>query len=112
MAHTHKKRSIIIVIAIIMVALICSVLILELSFWDVFLAIPEVISFFVSRFLPPDFSNLAFYMPVIMDTVYFAITATSISTVFSFILAALMSERINPNQALRVITQGFTSFLI
>lgn len=111
MLNAQKKRTVLLIIVGTIVAVIGSAFLLELSFSGIITALPKFIVFFVTRFLPPDFSEISIYIPVIMETVYFSIATTSVSTVLSLILAGLMSERLNPRQSVRVLVRGLTSFL-
>lgn len=72
---------------------------------------PRFLSFFVNKFLCPDFTNVNQYIPAVIDTVLFAIIGTYISTVLAFLLGFLMSDITNPIKPLRFIARAFVSFV-
>lgn len=92
-------------------AIVVSFRYLEISIPDLVMGGPAFISFFVSKFLLPDFTNIAQYIPAVMDTVLFAIVGTYISTFLAFVLGLLMSEISNPIMPLRFCARAFVSFL-
>lgn len=104
----HKKL-IITLILILLFGISC--LYLEINLVDMVLGIPTFVSFFVKKFLPPDFSNISQYVPAVMKTVLFAIVGTYVSTFFSLLCGMLMSEMTNPIQPLRMFVRALISFL-
>jgi phosphonate transport system permease protein len=84
---------------------------LNISLKDMALAAPSFISFFVKNFLPPNFKNIASYVPLIMDTIFFALAGTCISSVVAVVTGFLMSTRINGTASLRIATQFLMSIL-
>ncbi len=84
---------------------------LGISLPDLLFSLPQFLLFFVRRFLPPDFSGAAAYVPTVLQTLAFTVVSTAISTLLSFLLGILMSENTNPAAPLRAAARGFVSFL-
>ena len=94
------------------------VITIVLSFWylqiniaDVFLAFPRFISFFVERFMPPNFAAIPINMNLIVETVFFAIVGTGFSSVLSLVFGLLLSEKTNSIAWLRSVVRFFLSLL-
>lgn len=83
---------------------------LEISVTDLITSFPEFIGFFLSKFLPPDFSDTATFIPAVLDTVFFSIVATYISSAFAIFFGLMMSEVINPIRWLRLVFRSIASF--
>ncbi len=83
---------------------------LEISPMDLLLSFPDFISFFTANFLPPNFSDWQEFLPSVLDTIFFAIVATYISTFFAMFFGLMMSELVNPFKPLRVVFRGIVSF--
>jgi phosphonate transport system permease protein len=58
-------------------------------------AFPDFGAFFADRFIPPDFGNVASYLPLIVETVLFAVVGTYISAVLALVFGLLLSEKTN-----------------
>lgn len=101
----------IITFIIILILLFASCAFLNIQFIDVLRGGPSFINFFVTKFIPPDFSNFAQYIPAVIDTVLFAIVGTYISTLIAFILGLMMSDISNPFAPLRFCARAFVSFI-
>lgn len=99
------------IFAVLCISLLMSFLYLEINTQDVVMGGPAFLSFFVSKFLWPDFTNIAQYIPAVMDSVLFAVVGTYISTFLAFVLGLLMSELSNPIKPLRFCSRAFVSFL-
>jgi phosphonate transport system permease protein len=84
---------------------------LNINLKDMALAAPSFIRFFVKNFLPPSFKNTASYIPLILDTLFFAMAATCISSVAAVAMGFLMSNRINNIPSLRIAVQFLMSIL-
>lgn len=84
---------------------------LNIKVIDAIQGLPSFISFFINKFLWPDFSNISSYIPAVIDTVLFAIVATYISTALALLCGLLMSEVSNPIAPLRLITRATISFI-
>lgn len=69
----------------------------------------SMVRFLATAFFPPDFTHFARYFPAVLETVYFAVGATYISALVSFIFAVLMSKRITKNPFIRNITRYIVS---
>lgn len=85
--------------------------ILNISLLDLITGFPSFIYFFIHKFLWPDFTNIALYIPSVIETILFAVIGTYISTLLSFFLGLMMSELTNPYEGLRGIARGFVSLL-
>lgn len=99
------------VAGLILLVFIGSLLFLEVDLQEAFSAFPRFITFFITRFLPPDFTNIAQYVSAVIDTLLFAIIGTYLSTILSFILGILMAENTNSIAWLRTLVRGCVSFL-
>ncbi|MFV0558275.1 MAG: phosphonate ABC transporter, permease protein PhnE [Enterococcus sp.] len=84
---------------------------LQVNLIDVIAAFPSFAQFFVSNFMPANFSNFATYLPLVLETILFAGVGTYISAVVALIFGLLMSEEFNPFPWLRITTRIFISFL-
>lgn len=101
----------IMIIVLISMLLVLSLSILEINLVTMFLALPQFLSFFFKKFLPPSFNSLLSYVLPTYMTLLSAVVGTYISTLFAFILALLMAKRTNPIEPLRLFVRGFVSFL-
>lgn len=84
---------------------------LEISPWEALNGFPEFIRFFVAKFLPPTFKNIAEYIPAVLDTVLFAVVGTYLSALLAFICGLLMNEKTNHITFIRIAVRGIISFL-
>jgi ABC-type phosphate/phosphonate transport system permease subunit len=50
-----------------------SCLYLEIDLLEMILGFPTFVSFFIHKFIPPDFSNIAQYAPAVGETILFAV---------------------------------------
>ncbi len=98
------------IFVIILVILSLSCMYLEVSPLELVISLPDFLVFFVTRFLPPDFSQWQNFLPQVLDTVFFAIIATYISTIFAALFGLLMSELVNPFRWLRNFLRIIVSF--
>lgn len=73
--------------------------------------LPAFFAFFFDNFLPPNYANIARYVPFIIDTVLFAVVGTYISALLSFVFGLLMSRRYSPVPALRWVFMVVTSVI-
>lgn len=83
---------------------------LDVNPLQIFFELPQFIQFFFQRFLPPDFSNVRNYLPLVLDTILFALVATYVSSIVAFFIAISMSETYNPVAPLRLLARFFVSF--
>ncbi len=91
--------------------LIMTFLYLQVNPMTAFMAFPEFVVFFIKNFCPPDFKNIATYIPLIAETVLFAVVGTYISAVLSFFFGLLLSEKTNKIAPIRFIARMFISLL-
>jgi len=84
---------------------------LSVRVWEVFASFPSLFRFFGDNFLPPNFTGLTTFLPVVLDTVLFAIVGTYISAVLAFLLGVLISREMNPFPLVRGGVRFFVSFL-
>lgn len=106
---SRNKKIVITLIILILFALSC--LYLKIDLLEMIMAVPTFISFFITKFIPPDFSNISQYLPAVGKTILFAIVGTYVSTFFSLLCGMLMSEIINPYEPLRLLVRAMISFL-
>ena len=78
---------------------------------DILAAPPTMITFLANNFFPPNTAIVANSVPIIVDTLFFAVVSTYISALLSFILGVLMSEQLNKNAVVRRAVRYFVSFL-
>jgi phosphonate transport system permease protein len=84
---------------------------LKINPCGILIAIPRFTGFFIKNFLPPDFKNTGSYVPLILDTIYFALAGTCLSSLLALILGFLMSERTNGIAPLRAAVRFAVSIL-
>lgn len=84
---------------------------LEVNLWEAIMALPSFIAFFVTNFLPPNFTNFQTYVPLIIETILFAVVGTYFSAVLGLIFGLLMSEQTNSLNWLRIFARAIVSFL-
>ncbi|MGX6977879.1 phosphonate ABC transporter, permease protein PhnE [Vagococcus elongatus] len=78
---------------------------------EILTAYPSIVSFFGENFFPPDFSGFKNYVPLIIETLLFAVVGTYISAILAFILGLAMSENINPIALVRWLVRTFSSLV-
>jgi len=98
-------------VAFIMTLIIASFMHLRVNPLDILSAPPAMIGFMVENFFPPNTAIFASAVPIIIDTLFFAVVSTYISAVLSFTLGVLMSERLNRNAIVRRGVRYFVAFL-
>lgn len=103
-------KGILITVGIVLVFVLCMIY-LEISPWEAVTGFPEFINFFVTKFLPPTFDNIMEYIPVVFDTVLFAVVGTYLSAFLAFVCGLLMNEKTNHITPLRIVVRGVISFL-
>jgi len=74
-------------------------------------SMPELFSFFGNNFLPPSFGAVRNYVPLLFQTVFFAIMGTYISAVLAFVFGLLISPKTNHIKWLRAAVLFLMSFL-
>jgi phosphonate ABC transporter, permease protein PhnE len=75
------------------------------------MAFPEFFAFFTERFWPPNFKNITTYIPLILETILFAVVGTYISAILAFLFGLLLSEKTNPFAWLRGVIRFIISFM-
>lgn len=98
-------------ISFISLVIVLTFIYLEVNPFTILTAFPDFIVFFVQNFFPADFSNLASYLPLIFETILFAVVGTYFSAFLAFFFGLLMSEKTNPIAWLRIISRFMMSFL-
>ena len=84
---------------------------MKVNLMEILSGFPAFVQFFLSRYLPPDFSTLASVLPAVADTVLFALFATYISTILSLMCGLLISKRTCPFAGVRLAIRAVISFL-
>lgn len=84
---------------------------LDVNVLDILVAFPDFVRFFVNNFLPPNFSNFNTYVPLIIQTILFAVVGTYCSSILALVFGLLISEQTNPIGWLRIAARVFISFL-
>jgi len=98
-------------VAFILALIIVSFIHLGVNPVDILTAPPAMIDFMVDNFFPPNTVIFASALPIIIDTLFFAVVSTYISAVLSFTLGVLMSERLNRNAIVRRTVRYFVAFI-
>lgn len=78
---------------------------------EILTAPPAMLSFLGANFFPPNTAILPNSVPIIIETLFFAVVSTYVSAFLSFTLGVLMSERLNPNALSRRLVRYFVAFL-
>ncbi|MCL2405766.1 MAG: phosphonate ABC transporter, permease protein PhnE [Defluviitaleaceae bacterium] len=108
--HVYKATRPHVCIFLLIAAILFSFLHLDIQVLHVFASFPSLFRFFGDNFLPPNFTGLRTFWPVVLDTVLFAVVGTYISAVLAFLLGLLMAQT-NPSPLLRGVVRFFVSFL-
>ncbi|MGD6774250.1 phosphonate ABC transporter, permease protein PhnE [Sutcliffiella horikoshii] len=98
-------------VALVAAAFLAAYLYLEIDSVVALTSIPEFIAFFFGNFWPPEFGNTKHYLPLIIDTIFFAVIGTYISAILAFVFGILLSDQTNKIGWLRFIVRLFLSFL-
>lgn len=106
----HRNKAVIWIGVGCVTFLILSCMYLKISFLDLLVSFPKFIQFFFMNFLPPNFEDFTQYIPPILDTFFFAIVATYISSFFAIAFGLMMSEVVNPIKPLRAVFRFVASF--
>jgi phosphonate transport system permease protein len=72
---------------------------------------PAFGAFFIERFIPPDFGNVASYLPLILETVLFAVVGTYISAILALVFGLMLSEKTNSITWLRGVVRFIVSLM-
>lgn len=106
-----NKRRAFVFVFLWMVVAVLGVFYLEISIPELFLAIPQFLSFFATNFFPPDFSSFLDVLDDLVQTIAFAFVAMVFSTLMSLILAMFMAKSVCPWKPVRSVVRAFVSFL-
>ena len=98
-------------IAVPLLVVAASFIYLRVNPVGVFLSFPSFFAFLRYNFFPPNFDGFRGHVPVIFQTVLFAVAGTYISAVLAFFLGILMSREMNRFVILRGCVRFFVSFL-
>lgn len=91
--------------------LIIGFIYIDLDIVDLILGVPDFLGFFFSNFLPPNFSGFLDVIDDVIQMLAFSFIAMFVSTIFSFVMALLMSEAMNPIAPIRFIVRAIASFM-
>lgn len=105
-----SKRTILTVFVLLAASIFC-VYYLELNFIDMIMGLPNFIIFFFQKFFPANLENFKEYIPLVIDTLGYAVIATYISSFVALILGIFISENTNKIRPLRTFVRGFVSIL-
>ncbi|MBW3077784.1 phosphonate ABC transporter, permease protein PhnE [Bifidobacterium simiiventris] len=95
----------------LLAAFLAALAYLEVKPVDIVSSFPQFAVFFARKFLPPDFTNIAHYLPYAIQTVLFAVVGTYLSTLLALALGILMSEAANPFKPLRWLARAIASLM-
>lgn len=73
--------------------------------------IPEFLRFLFLDFLPPSLADLSSFIAPVIDTLFYAVVATVISSFFGALLAFLIASDTAPFKGLRILLKIFCSLL-
>ncbi len=95
---------------VILVLFIASLVYIQVSLIDIIIGFPSFVLFFFEKFPMPNFENVNQYIPLMMETIYYAVVATVFSTFIALGFSILMSKRTNHIEPLRYAVRGFMAF--
>jgi len=98
-------------VAFVAVAVISSFVYLDVNPLEILIAPPTMIAFLRENFFPINTAIIGNSVPIIIDTLFFAVVSTYISAILAFTLGVLMSEQLNPNPFVRHGVRYFVAFL-
>ncbi|MDR2888258.1 MAG: phosphonate ABC transporter, permease protein PhnE [Lachnospiraceae bacterium] len=110
-APAKKTGRQVLIVSLLILFLVGVFVYLEIDLLMAIGSFPQFVLFFFNNFLPPDFGNTLDYLPLIEDTVLFAVVGTYLSAFLAFIFGLLISEKINPYKPLRLVVKFIISFL-
>jgi len=119
--HEHKERPISLsnvpkwkvwtTLSFLLAAIVLAFTAADISIIAAAEGIPAFFKFFAENFLPPNFAVVRSYIPLIFQTVLFAVMGTYISAFLAFVFGLLLSPKTNPIRWLRTVVLFFMSFL-
>ncbi|WP_265457914.1 phosphonate ABC transporter, permease protein PhnE [Enterococcus sp. HY326] len=107
----QKKLALLLKLMTVIGVVIFAFAYLQVNPLEALLAFPSFFQFFITNFLPANFTQLPTYLPLILETLLFAVVGTYFSAILAFVFGLLMSEQTNPFRWLRVGVRVFISFL-
>ncbi|EEV39044.1 phosphonate ABC transporter, permease PhnE [Enterococcus casseliflavus EC20] len=96
---------------LVVVAVLLSFAYLQINVVEAFRSLPAFVGFFVQNFFLANFANIRSYLPLVAETVLFAIVGTYLSAFLAFVCGLLMSEQTNPYPFVRTSVRMVISFL-
>ncbi len=108
LTNTSNKKPMIIFISVLLI-FVASLLYLDIQLFDIVVGFPKFIAFFVTEFLPPNFENVLDYIPLMIETINYAVLATIFSSCIALLFATLMSKRTNPFKYIRYGVRFFVT---
>lgn len=98
------------VIIVLMTTIITGCL-TEFKINEAIIALPGVLSFIATDFLPPEITIVPEFFPSLLDTIYMAFISTTTGAVFSLILALLCANPTTPHPVVKLVIRAFASLL-
>lgn len=106
-----RKYSILTYLLVVLLTVCFSFVYLQVNLWDIFLAFPSFVTFFITNFLPASLKNFSTYLPLVFETILFAVVGTYISAFLGLFFGLLISEQTNPIGWLRTVVRMLISFV-
>lgn len=97
--------------ALIAAVVVASFVYLQVDPLTALAGFPAFLRFFAENFWPMKIANLSTYLPLVLETVLFAVVGTYCSAFLALFFGILMSEQTNPIGWLRLAVRVFISFL-
>ncbi|MCL2227271.1 MAG: phosphate/phosphonate ABC transporter permease [Oscillospiraceae bacterium] len=107
----QPKRRVVTITTLCLAVVAAAFIFLGIDLWDVFMAFPAFGSFFVTRFMPPNLGAIPNNINLIVDTIFFAVAGTGISSVLALACGLLLSEKTNSIAWLRLTVRFTLSIL-
>lgn len=111
LTQKSAAKTVLLIVSTVFTVLVFSIYYLDISLSDMVMGLPSFIQFFFEKFFPADSSNLAHYIPTVINTLGYAVISTYLSTVLAFVFGILISDHTNRFKMLRVAVRGFVSIL-
>ncbi len=105
---TYPITKVVCISSIIFILFILGLTYLKVSLLEIVVSFPEFLAFFFTEFFPPNFSNVMDYVPLMIETINYAIVATIFSSVLALFISVAMSKRTN---SIGVIRNGVRFFV-
>lgn len=98
------------VIGMLTLLFIASLIYLKVSLIEIIVGFPSFIKFFIEKFPPPNFEQFTKFLPLMIETIEYAVVATIFSSIIALGLSLLMSKRTNTFPPLRYLVRCFMAF--